>query len=452
MTRPVVIGGCFAGLSAGVELAARGFQPLVLEARPHLGGRAYSFRDADSGEAVDNGQHAMMGCYTHTLAFLDRIGAAHKVRRQPNLTVAMAHGRLGTGTIACAPLPSPLHMLAGVLRYRLLGVRERAMALAGGLRILRMYRDRDPRLAASTVEDLLTAVGQSPHAQASFWNPVAVATLNESPARAAARPFAAVLARAFFGSRRDSQFVLPAVGLSELYTDDARRFIEARGGTVATHAAVTAVDVVDGRVRAVVTRDGARAETTACIVAVPPRAVSSLFSDGVRARLGTIDADLLGASPIVSVHLWFDRPVLSDDFVGLLGTTTQWIFNRSALLGMPTVDGQCISAVISAGHEVAQWDGACIAATVVSDVQSLVPAARAARVCRHVVVKEKQATISTTPAAERARPAAATAFANLFLAGDWTATGLPPTIESAVQSGQHAAALAVEQLRRASLG
>jgi len=339
-------------------------------------------------------------------------------------------------------------MLVGVLRYRLLHVRERAMALAGGLRILRMYRDRDRRLTTDTVGELLTAVGQSPHAQASFWNPVAIATLNELPAQAAAQPFAAVLARAFFGSRRDSQFVLPAVGLSDLYTDDARRFIEARGGAVATHMPVTAVDVTGGRVHAVVTRDGARTETSACIVAVPPRALTPLFSDVARARLGVMHADDFGASPIVSVHLWLDRPVLTHDFVGLLGTTTQWVFNRTALLDAPTADGQCLSAVISAGHAIAHWDHARIAATVIADVQALVPAARTARVRRTVVVKEKHATIATTPAVERARPQAETPFDHLFLAGDWTATGLPPTIESAVHSGYRAAALAVERLHR----
>src|SRR5215468_147293 len=118
VTEIVVIGGGFAGLAAGVELAARGLRPLVLEARPHLGGRAYSFTDAASGAIVDNGQHAMMGCYAHTLAFLERIGAGHKLVRQANLRVAMAHCGGRHGVIACAPLPSPLHMLSGVLRYR----------------------------------------------------------------------------------------------------------------------------------------------------------------------------------------------------------------------------------------------------------------------------------------------------------------------------------------------
>ncbi len=452
MTRPVVIGGGFAGLAAAVELAARGLQPLLLEARPHLGGRAYSFRDADSGQSVDNGQHAMMGCYRHTLTFLQRIGAAHKVVRQPNLRVAMAHRRLGHAVIACAPLPSPLHMLAGVLRYRLLSMRERALALIGGVRILGAYRRGDPVLRSQTVEQLLSAVGQPPQVQARFWNPVAIATLNEMPARAAAVPFAAVLARAFFGSRRDSQFVLPRVGLSELYADDAQRFIAAHGGVVALHAPVTAVDIEDGRATGVICRDGSRIQTTACIAAVPPRALTALLSARPPGQIALPDADALGSSPIVSIHFWLDRRVLAQDFVGLLGTRTQWLFNRSALAGHATDPGQRLSAVISAGRELVEWDSARIAATAASEIRMLLPAARDAIVQRSVVVKEKYATISTTPASDGLRPATATGVANLFLAGDWTATGLPPTIEGAVQSGHDAAALAIEALRRGRVG
>jgi squalene-associated FAD-dependent desaturase len=441
MSRVVVIGGGFAGLAAAADLAARGLAPLLLEARPQLGGRASSFIDHDSGERVDNGQHAMMGCYAHTLAFLERIGASEKLVRQPNLRVAMAHRQHGAGVIAGAPLPSPLHMAAGVLGYRLLTPRERLDALRAGLRILHRYRQRDPRLAASTVAELLTELGQTSNAQACFWNPVAVATLNESPERAAALPFAAVLARAFFGSRRDAQFVLPASDLSGLYTDDARRFIEARGGEVQTRAAVAGLELRDGRVSALRLRDGARLAVAACITALPPRALVALLPEGLRGTEPLSGLDAFELSPIISVHLWLDRTVLEDAFLGCIGTRTQWLFNRSALLSDDRGDGQRLSAVISAGREMVDWTSEAIAAAVIGDLRTLLPAARRAQVTRHVVVKEKHATISTTPEAERRRPPAETAAPNLWLAGDWTATGLPPTIESAVLSGHRAADL-----------
>ncbi|HUI26119.1 MAG TPA: hydroxysqualene dehydroxylase HpnE [Candidatus Kryptonia bacterium] len=439
----VVIGGGFAGLAAGVELAARGIPDTVLEARARLGGRAYSFRDADTGETVDNGQHAMMGCYRETLAFLDRIGAGDKVVRQENLRVEMIDAERGAGVIAAASLPSPLHMLGGVLGYRLLGRAERLRALLGGIRLMAMRQRRDPRLTEQTVEQVLMALGQSKNARVSFWYPVAIATLNETPERAAAAPFAEVLARAFFSSRAGSQFVLPRVGLSDLYTDDARRFIEAHGGRIELKATVASIELQDERVRAVQLRDRRRLETAAVISTVPPQALRQCAPQPLRALP---DLDQFELSPIVSVHLWFDRAILASDFVGFLGTTTQFVFNRSKLTAQGNGNGrQFVSAVISAGREVAEWETSRIAARVVADIRALVPAARNAQVLRSVVVKEKHATISTTPAAERLRPSPHTSIPNFVLAGDWTQTGLPATIESAVLSGRRAADLAATE-------
>jgi len=447
MKRVAIIGGGFAGLAAGVDLAAQGFEVQLLEARPRLGGRAYSFTDEASGEIVDNGQHAMMGCYTRTLAFLERIGATRKLLRQPNLHVEMAHPQRGRGAITGSSLPSPLHLLGGVLGYRLLSRAERVGALLGGMRLMAMRRRSDPRLAQWTVEQVLVSLGQAPNARNSFWHPVAIATLNESPLRAAAAPFAEVLARAFFRSRADSQFVLPKVGLSDLYTDDARAFIEARGGSVAVKSAIAELSMNDDQVRAVRLRDGMSIPADACISTVPPRALASLLPQPLRVASSLSALDQFDASPIVSTHLWFDRPVLASDFVGLLSTATQWVFNRSKLIANGNGDGrQCVSAVISAGRDVVEWETGRIADTVVSDLRSLVPAARAAQLLRSVVVKEKHATISPTPAAERLRPPPQTSVDNFFLAGDWVQTGLPPTIESAVVSGQRAAQLVAARL------
>lgn len=437
MQHVAIIGGGLAGLAAGVELAQRGVRVSVLEARPHLGGRAYSFVDAASGEVVDNGQHAMMSCYRHSLDFFTRIGAANKLSRQPNLRVAMIDARGGHGVIAAAPLPSPLHMLAGILRYGLLGRRERVLAVLGGARLMAWRRRRDPRLGEQTVEQVLVALGQSPRSREVFWDPVAVATLNERPQRACAAPFAEVLARAFFGHRNDSQFVLARVGLSDLYTGDARRFIEERGGTVECGAIVQGLRLAGDRCTALELRGGRQLAVDACISAVPPRALAALLP-------GLVRPDDLGSAPIVSVHLWLDRPVLADDFAGLIGTTAQWLFNRTRLTanGAPMPhDRQHLSAVISAAHDLCEWPSERIVAAVVGDLHRCLASARQAQVQRTVVIKEKHATVSLTPEAERRRPAARTAIANLFLAGDWVQTGLPATIESAVLSGHHAATL-----------
>jgi hydroxysqualene dehydroxylase len=252
-----------------------------------------------------------------------------------------------------------------------------------------------------------------------------------------------VLARAFFRSRADSQFVLPRVGLGELYTDDARRFVERRGGRVWIRARAAGLEAAGDRMRGVVLGDGRRLAAEGCVAAVPPAALAPLLPAALRERPPLAGIDRLETSPIVSVHLWFDRPVLSGDFLGLLGTTTQWAFNRSRLLG-DGGSGQCVSAVISAGRDVVDWDTERVASTALADLRALVPAARQAGLVHAVVVKEKQATVSPTPAAERLRPPAITPLHGFVLAGDWTATGLPPTIESAVESGERAAALLSE--------
>jgi squalene-associated FAD-dependent desaturase len=349
----------------------------------------------------------------------------------------------GRGTIAAARLPGPLHMLGAVLGYELLSPRERLRALWGGLQLLGMRRRRDPGLGRTTVAELLGRLRQSENACRSFWYPVAIATLNESPERAAAAPFVEVLARAFFGPRRASDFVLPAVGLSDLYTEDARRHLERHHGRVDCRAVVDTLEIADERVARARLRDGRSVEADAFVVAVPPRALTGLMPPAARPAVGVAAADAYEPSPIVSVHLWYDRPVMPVPFVGLIGTTTQWLFNRSALLGAGDGGGQCLSAVISGSREVAAWDTERIAGAVGADVEAALPGGRLARA---VVVKEKEATIAPTPAFERCRPPTATRLANLALAGDWIDPGLPPTIESAVVSGHRAAALVAERL------
>lgn len=444
----VILGGGFAGLAAAVELAERGLAVTVCEARRGLGGRARSFYDRATGTVVDNGQHAMLGCYRETLAFLDRIGAAGKLVRQPSLRIEFADPDLGRGTLACPRWPGPFHLLAGLARYRLLGRRDRLGVLWGGLRLLRRRRRGDERLGGATVETVLGELRQSPRARRCFWDPLVLATLNEEPQRAAAASLAEVLARAFFAGRRNSEFVLSRVGLSELYTDDARRFVEARGGRILTGARAAAPIVRDGRFAGVVLRDGRRIEAAAGVSTLPPQALAEFLPRSLQPP----GLDRLVPSPIVSVHLWFDRAVLPGEVVGLLGTTTQWAFSRSRLAAAPhgrgagsgrrnpPADGEVVSAVVSAARSLLAWDAEAVAARTTADLRAALPAARSAVLRRSLVVKERTATTAPTVENERLRPPADTPLDGFWLAGDWTATGLPPTIESAVVSGRHAAA------------
>ncbi|HLK86780.1 MAG TPA: hydroxysqualene dehydroxylase HpnE [Candidatus Binataceae bacterium] len=439
-----VVGGGFAGLSAAVALSARGFRVAVLEGKPALGGRAYSFADPESGDFVDNGQHVLMGCYAETLKFIERIGARDRLVFQNDLAIRMLERDGRSGMLRTARLPGPLHMTAALIRYPLLAARERASALTAGLRLLRLYRRERARLADMTVDALMDELGQGERARRCLWYPIAIATLNENPEAASAALLAEVLRRAFFGRRADSAFVYARVGLSDLYCLPSARLIEAGGGVVETRALADAFELgPDGRVAGVRLRDGRRLCAAHYIAAVPPAQLLRLLPDNVRADLFFARAGGISSSPIICVHAWFDREITDAPFIGFVGTATQWLFNKRRIFAQrgERANGY-LSFVISGARDLVDLGNEELLELVTADLRAMVPAARDARLLKALVLKEKQATMAPSPECDRLRPATATPLANLFLAGDWIQTGLPATIESAVASG-HAAAAAV---------
>ncbi|GIW44543.1 MAG: phytoene dehydrogenase [Candidatus Binatia bacterium] len=434
----VVAGGGIAGLAAAVELSRLGHRVLVLEARRRWGGRAASFRERTTGDELDNGQHALMGCYHHTLAFLDRIGASAKLAWQGRLQVPyfdLITGR--TATLRAGPGPSPIHVAAGIARFALLSPAQRIEALLGGLRILALRRRQDPLLLHVTVEDLLRFCRQSPSTRERLWNPIAIATLNELPSRAAAAPFAEVIARAFFGSRRDSQFVFPRVSLSELYVPGALDFVRRHGGAAQLGAPVEGLVRNGEEIRAVVVRGGEVIPASAVVCALPPGAARNLLAEH------GVAIPAFDYAPIVSVYLWFQQPPELPPFFGLLGGHGQWVFHRASLWGQTACaaapDSHIVSVVISAARSEAQRHDGELIHDVTAELRCAFPHLARMEIRHALVVREKRATPSLTPELDRQRPPTRTRLRNLFLAGDWIATGLPATIESAVASGFAAA-------------
>jgi squalene-associated FAD-dependent desaturase len=440
----VVIGGGFAGLSAAVALAGQGFRVAVLEGKPALGGRAYSFADAETGDFVDNGQHVLMGCYVETLKFLERIGASGQLVFHRDLAIEMIQRDGSAGVLKTAGLPGPLHMTAALMRYRLLTLRERLSAMVAGLRMLRMRRYDRARLGQATVGALMDLLGQGARARRCFWYPLAIATLNEDPELASAALLAEVLKRAFFSRRSDSAFVYAKVGLSDLYCPGSVRIIEASGGVVETRAVVEALEFgAEGRVTGVRLRDGRRLQADNFIAAVAPVQLMRLLPEGAGADPFFAHLGEITSSPIICVHAWFDREITAAPFVGFVGTTTQWLFNKRRIFtGRGERANSYLSFVISGARKLVDLGNEELLDTVTSDLNTMIPASRDARLLKALVLKEKQATMAPSPECDRLRPGLATPISNFFLAGDWIQTGLPATIESAVASG-HAAAAAV---------
>jgi squalene-associated FAD-dependent desaturase len=442
-TRPdvLVIGAGFAGLSAAVRLTRRGARVLVLEARGRLGGRATAFPDRDTGELVDNGQHILLGCYTETFGFLRDIGAHDNVRLEPLLAVTMID-RAGRRTrLSCPALPAPLHLVAGVLEWDALSWRDRlsVLGMAAPLKNARRELQGAPVKAASageTVENWLVRNGQTPRLRELLWDPLALAALNQPPDQASAPPFARVLAEMFGDDPRAAAIGLPTTPLHLMYAEPAREYIERRGGMVRTGATAKVVLTAEGDAVAGVRVDGETWHAGHVISSVPWFAFPGLFDEEPPALRGVIDrARRMASSPIVTVNLWFDRPVLDQPFIGLPGRAMQWVFDKRLVVG----DTASHLSLVSSGAAgiLAETNEALIRAAH-EELLDALPDVRAARLLRATVVREPRATFSLAPG-QPDRPSTETHLKGFLLAGDWTDTGLPATIESAVRSGHRAA-------------
>ena len=431
----IVIGAGFAGLSAATALAERGVRVLVLEARPSGGGRATAFTDPATGERVDNGQHVLTGGYRETFRFLRRLGTDKDVYIQPGLDVAVIDRQGRSSRLACPAIPAPLHLLAGATAWRAIGWRDR-------LALLRLRRGgAGAAMPGATVREWLEHHGQTPRLIELLWEPLAVAALNQSIDTASGEMFGVVLRRMFTTHRMDSSLGLPRVALDDLYVHPAREFVARAGGEVRMNAQATVVagaSPLEVRVRDEVLRP------RAVICATAWYSLPAVFEDRPAALRDVIEAaESTQASPIVTVNLWFDRPVTTDAFIGLPGRAMQWVFDKRALLGEASSH---LSLVSSGADAIVGRTNPEIIDLALDEIRAALPLVRSAELKRAVVVREKRATFSVAPG-QPPRPPAQTGVPGLFLAGDWIDTGLPATIESAVVSGHAAAAAAVDYLR-----
>jgi len=437
----IIIGGGLAGLSSAVALAEAGCRVRLFESRPHLGGRATSYWLPD-GSHVDNCQHVTLGCCTNLDDFYRRVGASEKIRYYNRLFFVDARGR--RGVIEPSPLPPPFHLGPSFALFPSLTWADKYGIARAMLSIARGSGHPADASGISMLE-WLKKNKQTEGAITRFWQVVLVSALNEELERSDARYGIEVFWKGFLSTRRGFEVGIPSVPLAELY-DGCRDAITRRGGEVRTRTAIREIRVTGDAVSALRLDDGAEITGDVFISAVPQDVLLELLPAEIVAREAVFsNLRNLKTSPITGVHFWYDRTVMSEPFLTLLDRTTQWIFNKSRLFsehapgGPAEAIGQYLQLVISASYDLLSLSRQEIINRCSSELLEVLPATREARLVKATVIKEARATFSPEPGCDRWRPPQRSPLKKLFLAGDWTDTGWPATMEGAVRSGYLAA-------------
>jgi squalene-associated FAD-dependent desaturase len=474
----IVVGGGLAGIAAAVRLAQRGAAVTLVETRQRLGGRATSFVDPTTGQVLDNCQHVLLGCCTNLIDLYEHLGVADAIewhRRLYFVDVEAAPGSESPRihTLEAGRLPAPLHMTGSMLHFKALSLREKLAIARGMLAMMRLGRTGRDAAGDVSFDAWLRAHGQPQGAIDKFWSVIVVSAINELPERMAACHAIQVFQEGFLASADAYVMGLPGVPLVRLY-DAAERVIKDAGGTVMLSTSAEGFQVEGERVVSLRIDGGRELKADAFVSAVPfDRLLKLLPADAVQRDPRFAALDRFTVSPILGIHLWFRRadaagnghvnqPVMDLPHLVLIHSPLQWLFNKgfdpgssgSDADGSPghsTLDTrhsplppQHLHGVISAAHDWVDQPADAVIAMAVAEVRKVLPKARDAELVHARVVKEKRATFSAAPGSDAWRPTTTGPIANLILAGDWTRTGWPATMEGAVRSG-YAAADAVAQ-------
>ena len=440
-----IAGGGLAGLAAGCALAEAGFRVTLFERRPYLGGRASSYQHPGTGEIVDNCQHVLLGCCTNLLDFYGRAGVQGKIRWYENLTFLEPGGR--ASVIGPSPLPAPLHTAPAFLRADCLTFRDK---LAIG-RAMAMLAPSTPADRGETFLDWLKRHGQTGQAIERFWKTILVSALNEDLDQVSVPYGAQVVRESFLKSAPAGRMGIPTVPLTDLYST-AGDYLRARDGAIQFRASVESFQTVPFAVS--VTTNGQAQKFDYLVLAVPFDGLERILPDTPAAAPLAAALGQFSSSPITGIHLWFDRQITDLDHAVLLDRTIQWMFHKSRIIESRAKEarenearnnadvngsGSYIELVVSCSRSLVDKSKAEIVDLAVREAQEFFRDAPDAQLLKSTVIKEVNATYSPRPGMDQYRPKPDTAWPRVFLAGDWTATGWPATMEGAVRSGYLAA-------------
>jgi squalene-associated FAD-dependent desaturase len=426
-----IVGGGLAGLAAGAALASSGFRVTLFERRPYLGGRASSYQHPGTGEVVDNCQHVLLGCCTNLIEFYERTGVAGSIRWFERMTFLEPGGR--ASEIGPSSLPAPLHTTPAFLRAACLSFPDK-LAIARGMMALAPAAPRD---TGESFLSWLRRHGQTERAIDRFWKTVLVSALNEDVDRMSVPYAAQVMRESFLKSATAGRMGVPTIPLTDLY-NAAGDYIRERQGEIQYR---TSVESFRSEMAFVKLGVGGREETfDYTVLALPFDGLERILPDTSASEPLRNALARFETSPITGIHLWFDRQISELEHAVLLDRTIQWMFHKSKLQKRDSNgDGSYVELVVSSSKSLVDKSRQDIVDLAIRELREFFPGARDANLMKSTVIKEIHATYSPTPGIEVSRPRPGTVWPRVFLAGDWTATGWPATMEGAVRSGYLAA-------------
>jgi zeta-carotene desaturase len=431
-----VIGGGVAGIAAAVALSEAGFRVELLEKRPLLGGRASSFIDAQTGERTDECQHGTMRCCTNLEDLLTRLGVQDQIAYCDTIPFLDSAGK--RSVIAGCFLPAPSHTLFSFVTFRSLSLADK-LGIARAMFAMLLSKP-DPAYERRTVADWFRHMGQTERALKRFWRPILVSACNEELERISCFYAFKIFREGFLLHPQAYHFGIPKVPLGTLYTEPTQAYLQARGGCVQMRTIVQEIRFAKGRVAGLLLSDGATVTADYYVSALQFDLLLKLLPPEVTAGVAYFEnLKHLELAPLCGVHLWFDRPIDCPPALAILDRDTEWIFNKTQNFGLPPEQGTYLSIVISASHRFAQTAKEELLSRVVQEVRECLPEARQARLMRSQVIRWPKATLVPKPGIEALRPDQRSPVPNLFVAGEWTQTGWPSTMESAARSGYKAA-------------
>jgi squalene-associated FAD-dependent desaturase len=442
--RIVIVGGGLAGLAAAVALTEAGEKVELFEARRRVGGRASSWVDSSSGETVDFCQHVGMACCTNFVDFCRRTGLSDSFRRASVLHFFGPDGRR-YDLRATPGLPAPLHLLPSLLRLGYLSLRERLSAIAAVGRLARLRDGLDER----SVGQWLREQRQTPQSIERFWAPVLLSALGETLDKASLKYARKVYVDGFLANRDAYQVDVPKAPLSELFGERTPHWLRERGAVINTGIAIHAIRYTGSGSYELDLGDDVRREVERVIVALPWRKAADVLEPVAAEWPAVRQWRTIQGSPISGVHLWFDRPLTELPHAVLVGTLAQWMFQPAPATSTSVQNGEhYYQVVISASYDLDAMDKSAAVEQIVRELKTAFRQAGEANLLRHRIVTEREAVFSARPGLDALRPSQKSPLPGLFVAGDWTATGWPGTLESAVRSGYTAAEELLGELGR----